>query len=242
MVKKLVELFCFIAVGWASSAPSPRMPDRFKVQFDELIYVYNESSPGGIGHLQGNSTGSWTYDAETTHWIYEHGPDGFFSEFCAANDPMRQRCWLHFDGNDDMKVLYKNGTCCSLCAAKEGCSFLRPDWLTFGNFTPIPQPAIVVGGERCIGWGRPGAVTSVDAWFSTEDGTPCLYFERFQIPSMGTVFHNVTFRRDTYSTAALSEDTWKVPDTCSAVCPKHGYPPKFGGASQKISIVSDLVV
>lgn len=215
--------------AWADAkhdVPEARMPNRFSVKFDELIYTHNASAPNGIARLMGNASGSWTYDAATYNWIYEHGPDGSFSMFCGVNDQKRQRCWLHFHAGDDLKVLYQNGTCCSLCGASEGCSFLRPDWLTFGNYTPIPQPPVVIDGATCKGWGRPGAVTSVDAWFATDDGTPCMYFEHFLFGS-GELYHNVTFRRDTYSTAAMSDEMWRLPPSCSTICPKHGYPPHF---------------
>eukprot|EP00415_Alexandrium_ostenfeldii_P000950 UN0950 len=191
------------------------------------MYGYSATAPGGIGHVFGNGTGSWTYDASSTRWAYEHGSGGTFSYFCFANDPSQQRCWVHFHADEPMKVLYGNGTCCSLCTASEGCSFLRPDWLTFGNYTPARQPAVIVDGAKCVGWGRPGAVTSVDAWFETEDGTPCMYFERTTLGGMGVVHHNVTFRRATYSTDTIDEKAWQLPDSCSEVCPRHGYPPKL---------------
>lgn len=230
-------LLCFAACGCAAgAAPAPRMPERFSAKFDEVMYTYSAGAPGGIGRLFGNASGSWTYDAPSARWVYEHGDGGFFSEFCSANDPSKQRCWIHFHASESMKVLYGNGTCCSLCAAEEGCSFLRPDWLTFGNYTPAPQPATVVDGAKCIGWGRPGAVTSVDAWFETEDGTPCLYFERFNISSMGVIHHNVTFRRATYSTAAVEDAVWRLPESCAATCPRHGYPPKLAAALQGAAV------
>merc|ERR1712113_872408 len=157
------------------------------------------------------------------------------------NDATQQRCWLHFHANDDLKILYNNGTCCSLCTPAEGCSFLRPDWLTFGNFTPIPQTRVLVDGAECSGWGRPGAVTSVDAWLTTDDGTPCLYFERF-VFGEAIFYHNVTFYRDTYSTAPISNEVWKLPESCSTKCPRYGFPSQLGGMLQAAKRELDNIV
>lgn len=221
------QLAAIVLGFWTISfaAPSPKLPERFSADFQEVMYMFNESAPNGIGTLLGNATGSWKYDFSNSRWMYEHGGGGMFSMFCAANDPARQRCKLYFVGHESMRVQYANGTCCSLCAAAEGCSMLRPDYLTHGNFAPSLQPSIVVRGEKCIGWGRAGAVTTGDSWFETEDGTPCQYYEGFKTPR-GLLMHNVTFLRETYSTAPISDDVFTLPSECSKLCPRHGYPPK----------------
>eukprot|EP00931_Biecheleriopsis_adriatica_P069773 TRINITY_DN43582_c0_g1_i1.p1 TRINITY_DN43582_c0_g1~~TRINITY_DN43582_c0_g1_i1.p1 ORF type:complete len:255 (+),score=24.20 TRINITY_DN43582_c0_g1_i1:28-765(+) len=241
LARLALTTFCMGSVQ--SAGPGPRLPDRFAAKFEELIYIYDAQAPDGVGKLLGNSTGSWSYDLPSSRWVYEHGPDGMFSMFCAANDPQRQRCWMHFSETADLRIRYANGSCCTLCSTADGCGMLRPDFLTHGGFIPVPQPAAVIDGATCIGWGRPGAVTSIDSWFVTEDGTPCEYFER--IPSEHGVFmHNLTFKRDTYSTAPIDEEVFALPDSCSKLCPKHGYPPrseaedgKSGGSQETVMVI-----
>lgn len=212
---------CLVLLALPLDAAGPAsLPQTFTVEFRELAYSHNASMPGGIGPISANSTGSWSYDWPSRRWLYEHGP-GYASQFCSMNNALEQRCRLHFTNTSDMIVEYQNGTCCSLCTAEVGCSIMRPDWLTHGGFTPVRQPDALLDGKVCTGYARPGADAEIDAWFTTNAGLPCVYFEEFHFPGAPLKwYHNITFDLSTYKTDPIPDAVFALPDRCRAACPK----------------------
>eukprot|EP00164_Ancoracysta_twista_P014395 GFYU01023429.1.p1 GENE.GFYU01023429.1~~GFYU01023429.1.p1 ORF type:complete len:238 (-),score=59.92 GFYU01023429.1:7-720(-) len=186
----------------------PVWPDAFSVQFhEELISQFGNST----------NTGAWYYDFANTRARFDHN-EGQTNNFCAkqgfSKDNPQAGCRLLFTP-ETMYMMYPDTQeCCMLCGAEEGCTVLKPDWLTGAE----KIESKVVNGKACYGWRKQGFV-AVDNWYATSDGLPCQYHEYFPQTSP-PIQHYITFDDSTY-TETVDADLLALPQYCAKApkCP-----------------------
>merc|ERR1712241_548636 len=129
-------------------------------------------------------------------------------------------CHLIFAPTTDMFVHYPNQeTCCRVCPVGVGCTPLNPSWLQNSTY----EGTEIIEGTECQVYYQEGAVAK-DYWMETVEGTPCRYYESLP-KDFPLVFHNITFFPETYSTEAIPDYIFDVPDYCYQDCPKPCIPP-----------------
>ncbi|XP_070197353.1 uncharacterized protein [Littorina saxatilis] len=195
---------------WPDPNSPPVWPNTFQVQFAEIINL------GPIGQVKNN--GTWYYNFSNLTARFDH-LKGQKNNFCqgqglSPKDPTAD-CHLLFTKPGDMWVIYPDAKhCCRLCGIAEGCTVLKPDWLSGSKLIET----IDIGGRKCAGWAKKGAVAPADTWYSDIQGVPCRYHEVVQ-----TFKHNLTFVPSSYSTGPVDPGVFHVPEYCQKKCP-HPYP------------------
>ncbi|KAL8590871.1 hypothetical protein ACOMHN_038882 [Nucella lapillus] len=197
---------------WPDPNTPPVWPNVFQVQFQEIVIL-------GPVTLSKNN-GAWFYDFYNVTARFDHNK-GQKNNFCqgqglSPKDPTAD-CRLLFTKSEDMWVIYPGAqTCCRLCKKGQGCTVLKPDWLSGGRLVETRD----IWGRRCAGWAKQGAVAAADTWYQDQQGVPCRYHEVIQ-----HVVHNLTFVPDTYSTRPTPPSVFQVPGYCQKDCPNPYFPP-----------------
>ncbi|XP_066286672.1 uncharacterized protein [Branchiostoma lanceolatum] len=193
----------------------PTWPSAFSIAFYEEIFVF-------IAPISGNE-GAWHYDYANGRARYDH-LEGQSDEFCLDSglklSDNHSDCHLIFA--TDMYVHYpREKQCCRACGPAEGCTVLKPAWLTGAKYIGKEN----ISGMVCHGWEKQGAVAS-DRWFQTEEGMPCQYSESFKLrPEL----HTVTFSNVTYKVGPIKDSIFHVPKYCNRTCPSpYKPPPRIG--------------
>jgi hypothetical protein len=188
-------------------APLPMAP-QFSVNFSETY----------SGYPIPPSTGAWYYDFARLRWLAVHnGPQG--NNFCSCASNTTASCNLLFttEGRGGMYVDFPSSpsSCCRLCGEEDGCTVLRPDWLS-ANSTDAGLDDL--GCER---WCRTGDEASADCLSYPAAGgrVPCQYFEFYNFSST-IVVHNLTFIRESYRENIISDSVFALRDECAKDCPK----------------------
>jgi hypothetical protein len=170
--------------------------------------------------------GTWHYDYTNKQARFDHDA-GQVNNFCQGSDLQNDRfnppikngsgnCQLLFQSNGHMKVIFPDeNRCCELCnSTKQGCTPLKPTWLSQATF----WGQIEVGGRKCDRFCEPGSAAAEDCWSQDSEGVPCNYFEYFLIPSMGNFSHNMDFDAKSYSKKTPSADIFAEPSYCTEKC------------------------
>ncbi len=160
-------------------------------------------------------SGAWFYDATNHLWRADHySPQT--NNFCTCGMKTTDSCSLYFT-KTDMYVHFPDhpDTCCRLCAAADGCSILKPDWLSSdAKFTASE----VINGRAANQYCLPGADAAADCMsYADDDGvTPLRYSETFNFPGM-VVTHNLTFT--SFEAQSVDPAYFTLPATCNKDCP-----------------------
>ncbi|XP_066286692.1 uncharacterized protein [Branchiostoma lanceolatum] len=161
-----------------------------------------------------SNDGAWYYDYNIMRARFDH-LQGQSNLFCQGRGltlkDNHSDCHLIFA--TDMYVHYpQEKQCCRACGPAEGCTVLKPAWLTGAKYIGKQN----ISGMVCNGWEKQGSVAS-DRWYQTEVGTPCQYWEMFRIPSHP--LHTMTFNISTYKVGPVQRSVFDVPDYCNITCP-----------------------
>ncbi|CAH1277434.1 Hypp9628 [Branchiostoma lanceolatum] len=165
---KVYALVCLLGVmsltqTFKVTPHPPTWPSAFSVGFHE---DWNIS-------VIPSSDGAWYYDYNIRRARFDH-LQGQSNYFCQGRGltlkDNHSDCHLIFA--TDMYVHYaREKQCCRACGPAEGCTVLKPAWLTGAKY--IGKQTI--SGMVCHGWEKQGA-QAADRWYQTEDGTPCQYW------------------------------------------------------------------
>ncbi|CAH1229867.1 Hypp258 [Branchiostoma lanceolatum] len=206
---KVYALVCLLGVmsltqTFKVTPHPPTWPSAFSVGFHE---DWNIS-------VIPSSDGAWYYDYNIRRARFDH-LQGQSNYFCQGRGltlkDNHSDCHLIFA--TDMYVHYaREKQCCRACGPAEGCTVLKPAWLTGAKY--IGKQTI--SGMVCHGWEKQGA-QAADRWYQTEDGTPCQYWEMYRIPTHP--LHTMTFNISTYKVGPVQRSVFDVPDYCSITCP-----------------------
>lgn len=189
----------------------PIWPNAFSVDFQEDLYL-------SILRLSRNN-GTWFYDYTNGRARYDHNR-GQRNNFCngqhLSDHDTKAPCSLLFTNHSNMYVFYPEAkTCCILCGEKQGCTILKPNWLSNATFTGQKT----FNGVKCNGWAKPGHVFT-DELYVSDKGVPCQYHEKSY---EGDIIHTLTFNQATYKVGQPDSATFEIPTYCKSTCP-HPYP------------------
>ncbi|KDO16995.1 hypothetical protein SPRG_17564 [Saprolegnia parasitica CBS 223.65] len=190
------------------SAP-PAWPATFQANFTEVF----------SGFPAAPSTGAWyyRYEANGPHqWRADHNAPQA-NNFCKCAKPgVTDTCQLFFEPSALFVHFPSLGACCSLCSAADGCSPLKPDWLS-GNQPQRTPGSEMIDGRRCFQYCTPGAVFN-DCMSYDENGKPCQYSETSTFSPSFTVVHNLTFT--SWSKHISDASVFDLPAQCKEPCPR----------------------
>lgn len=184
----------------------PVLPPAYTVNYQEELHVFGQSY---------YNNGTWYYDYTHGRARYDHlrgQRDNFcFNQKLSDKDP-RAPCSLLFTNHSSMYVIYPEAkTCCILCGEKEGCTVLKPTWLSNGTYTGDK----VIQGSTCHGWITPGFSFS-DELYVTDKNVPCQYYEKAY---KAAISHTITFDQHSYKIGQPDPSTFDIPTYCKDICP-----------------------
>lgn len=165
-----------------------------------------------------SNEGFWHYNWPTKEMRYDHG-EGQANNFCqCAGLQTASHCNLIFSPQDMWVHFPDLKKCCRACTAEQGCSILKPDWISGGNYSYGGRFKLGMDVELCDTWSEPGAVAT-DIWSSTvEGGLPCQYREYF---SEFRALHILNMYTSKYEDS-VEKGVFDVPSYCTEDCPRHG--------------------
>jgi hypothetical protein len=202
-----LALTCGVALS-AAPRPLPLAPS-FSVRFAESF----------TGFPAAPSSGAWFYDWPRHRWRAEHdAPQS--NNFCACASNASASCALIFTdaGRGGLYVDFPDapGDCCHLCGDDEGCTVLRPDWLS------ASAAAVDAGPVRgCEQWCVLGDQATADCLSYPPAGgrVPCAYDESFNF-SGALVTHTLAFDASSYREGDQSDALFAIRPECAKDCPK----------------------
>jgi hypothetical protein len=215
----LRSLISLLVAAAAADPPRPiPLATEFSVEFAETF----------AGFPAAPTTGAWFSDYPRGLWRAEHrSPQA--NNFCAcADNTTTASCALVFVPDRNAPSALPEGmyvdffdsspaSCCRLCGAAEGCTPLRPDWLSAS-----PSLAYAgVDGVGCDRWCVPGDSANVDCMSFARGGgsrMPCQYFELFEMGPAGNITHNLTIVADTYAEGPQGDDLFALRPECNKPC------------------------
>ncbi|XP_063443478.1 uncharacterized protein LOC134723863 [Mytilus trossulus] len=186
----------------------PVWPSAFSVDFVEDIFF------AVVKYSHNN--GTWYYDFPNGRARYDH-LRGQKNNFCGGQklsdqDPQAP-CSLLFTNHSNMYVIYPEAkTCCILCGEKEGCTVLKPSWLSNSSYTGDK----VFEGKKCHGWAEPGHIFT-DELYVTDENVLCQYHEKSFV---GDLIHTLTFNQASYKVQQPDASIFDIPSYCKDVCPR----------------------
>lgn len=206
----------FISGTIASATdPKPRQwHQQWSMPFHEEIVITGVPAPIV-------NEGKWYYDFPNKRSRFDH-LQGQQNNFCGcANNNTKSDCHLLFAADETLYVHFPTlnggkGECCSICGGASGCTTLKPDWMSNGNYT-YDGSWVYTNNTKCYRWQEPGAVAT-DIWSSTLDAvdTPCQYKETFG----PTITHTLDFYLDQFKIgpSAFDPSVFDVPEICHKKC------------------------
>jgi len=199
-------------------AAPPPLPTSFSISFNESF----------TGFPAAPNTGSWQYDFPRRLWRADHDAPQV-NNFCScANNATNASCSLLFVPHGPPGSAYEArgglfvdfpsapSECCWLCGPDEGCTPLKPDWLSAAKYAPAGKDA-----RGCEEFCVPGDQAAADCLSYPPgggDNVPCLYSETFSFGPGQTVVHNLTFLRETFRPGPPPADAFHVRSECGKPC------------------------
>jgi len=184
-----------------------------------------------------SNTGAWYYDFPL--WRVDHNfPQS--NNFCQCVSNSSNTCILYFTEKGDMFIDFPSegvtqrnididtdtdededeGTCCKLCDVTEGCSTMKPDWLSAAE-----PPATINGTEKIDGFDEPCTTYCIpgfqavgDCLSYTPSGQVCRYSELLQFAPTMWIQHNLTFTN--FSAVPPIPSDMQLPSRCKQNCPR----------------------
>jgi len=222
---KIVLLEAIFGLSVICAANGMPTPPPLDVAFSVPFYEEQNLTKEGVVTPLSRNYGAWYYDfvSKPPRARNDHGK-GNQNNFCQCginNNTVDEPCSLLFAEDNWMYVYYPTlDFCCRLCNTTDGCSPLKPTWISEGvNVTFMGEFSI--GGSDCYSWEEPGAVAT-DEWATrVNDTVPCRYFEHFIFPGTTDVnfTHSLTFIQEQYLPKMPADSVFAVPlASCSNEC------------------------
>ena len=215
MIAVITTSFALFALAASAPQPAP-WPGAFSVRFSEWITPFAPGPPPPASH------GAWLYSYATKSWRAEHGTatEQQFNNFCACASNTTAACALIFTADGHMYADFPSAPddCCRVCDAADGCSVLKPDWLSSAS-DRVYAGASVIDGRTCYEYCIPGADAIADCLLFEADQTPCRYSESFNF-SGAVIVHNLTFTPGSFKVGPQPPSAFAVRPECSKACPR----------------------